>query len=108
MTEELAELVEYKKVSAVTDFDNWLFDVCRINDHITAKCLAARARLSRAPFPDQSRTQNTASATTALSSSTPAYTPSSSNAPCTDRPIRLSEGEKELLAANNGCYKPKW
>lgn len=104
MTKELSGRVEYEKVDQITVFEDWIAEVRRVDDYMFTK-REERARIPRrAALAEPSRNANTSS------SSAPATASSSSSAPKAeyregDRPKKMTQEERDLLAANGGCFK---
>lgn len=106
MTAELREMVEYERVHNEADFDAWITEVRRIDDHMASKRETDRARYSkRSAFNEPSRNANATSNTTQSSSSTVPSRSQSGTKPEDFRPPKMTNAERDLLAANAGCFK---
>lgn len=105
MTAELREMVEYEDVHLEKDFDTWCSRVRRIDEHMQSKREQDRARYAKRPaLSDSSRNTNTvpsASNTTSQTTSQTTRTTSKTE----ERPLKMTDNERELLGANAGCYK---
>ncbi|KZP17246.1 hypothetical protein FIBSPDRAFT_675093, partial [Athelia psychrophila] len=102
MTSELRETVEYEDAHLEQDFDVWISRVRRIDEHMSAKHDADRARYAKRPaLSDSSRNANTSLSTAPQTSRSQTTTKTSTE----ERPLKMTDGERELLGANAGCYK---
>lgn len=107
MTKELLAQVEYEKVNLESDFDVWLVEVRRIDEHLTARREIDRARnsKSRSAFSEPSRNLNTTSSAPSATATSSKPSASSYAVAKEDRPGKITQPERELLAANGGCFK---
>lgn len=100
MTAELRDQVEYEDVHLEKDFDLWTTKVRRVDEHMQSKREQDRARWGkRAALSDSSRNANVASSSTTQTTRTETTTKTE------ERPLKMTDSERDLLSANAGCYK---
>lgn len=99
MSEELADQCVYEKVDLKSDFEKWIAEVRRMDHHQHARREADKARYPKRTFGEPSRNANVST-----SAAAPAVKEQSRPSKV-ERPAKITQAERDLLAANDGCFK---